>query len=185
MVAFGGQEPVGIPFLQLDTSYLGTVHGLAKLPYLRDSRRSLAGLGGFRLQISALLGGSKVGHLFNDTVALGHFYADIHPLSERLSGCKVPKHMLHGQRVLPFHIPFRSLTVENSPNLLVAGKSIAATFHVNAATRMHPVEWSTGVAAGAAAVTMEKFGWTAEQMLANIGVLQDIIRNEQSLEFKF
>jgi len=31
---------------------------------------------------------------------------------------------------------------------------MAQSFLANAATRLHPTEWSTGVAAGAAAVTM-------------------------------
>jgi hypothetical protein len=36
-------------------------------------------------------------------------------------------------------------------NLLVAGKAMAQTFIANEATRMHPVEYASGVAAGVAA----------------------------------
>lgn len=45
---------------------------------------------------------------------------------------------------------FRSLTNAKYDNLLVAGKTIAQSFLVNAATRLHPVEWSSGTGAGKA-----------------------------------
>ena len=41
-----------------------------------------------------------------------------------------------------------------APNLLVAGKCMAESFRANANTRLHPSEWTTGVAAGGAAVLM-------------------------------
>lgn len=44
----------------------------------------------------------------------------------------------------PYYIPFRALTVQNTDNVLVAGKSIAESFHANGATRLHPSEWTTG-----------------------------------------
>ena len=51
----------------------------------------------------------------------------------------------------PYFVPFRALTSDEVPNLLLAGKTMAQTFLANAATRFHPVEWATGAAAGAAA----------------------------------
>jgi hypothetical protein len=45
--------------------------------------------------------------------------------------------------------------------LLVAGKLMAQTFHASAATRLHPSEWTSGVAAGGAAVLMARNNWTA------------------------
>lgn len=59
----------------------------------------------------------------------------------------------------PYYVPFRALMVGDAPNLLVAGKTMSQTFHANAATRLHPSEWSTGVAAGAAAVYMLEHGF--------------------------
>jgi hypothetical protein len=48
--------------------------------------------------------------------------------------------------------------------LLVTGKNIAQTFWANAATRLHPEEWVTGLASGAAAALMfeEGFNSTAQ-----------------------
>ena len=43
------------------------------------------------------------------------------------------------------------MTNAGADNLLVAGKTMATTFSANSATRLHPEEWSTGVAAGVAA----------------------------------
>lgn len=38
---------------------------------------------------------------------------------------------------------------------------MAQTFHANSATRLHPVEWSSGVAAGAVAALMLQLGMPA------------------------
>ena len=39
-------------------------------------------------------------------------------------------------------------------NLLFGGKNIAQTFYANSATRLHPAEWNTGIAAGVTAQYM-------------------------------
>jgi hypothetical protein len=91
---------------------------------------------------------------FNDTVAIGDYhYADIHPLK---NGCQYPDYITSNAHhpVNPYYIPFRAMTAEYASNLLIPGKSMAQSFLANAATRLHPTEWSTGVAAGAAAYTM-------------------------------
>ncbi|CAF1296495.1 unnamed protein product [Rotaria sordida] len=43
------------------------------------------------------------------------------------------------------------MTNRDIDNLIVIGKTMAQTFLVNAATRLHPVEFSNGQAGGAAA----------------------------------
>ncbi|HEX5102742.1 MAG TPA: FAD-dependent oxidoreductase, partial [Pirellulaceae bacterium] len=53
-------------------------------------------------------------------------------------------------------------------NLLVAGKTMAQTFLANSATRLHPIDWSTGTAA---AHTARK-GWTTRQLLEHVSELQ-------------
>jgi hypothetical protein len=62
--------------------------------------------------------------------------------------------------ILPFYIPLRALTNIQIPNLMVAGKTIAQSFLVNSATRLHPVEWSVGTAAGVVAsfIRIHKLG---------------------------
>ena len=56
--------------------------------------------------------------------------------------------------LLPYYVPFRALTAKHIDNLVIPGKGMAQTFLANAGTRLHPTEWSTGVAAGAAAYIM-------------------------------
>lgn len=150
------------PFLTLNASVAGTSFGLSKLPYLRDSRRSTGGLGGFRIFKSNLTQPDPLWHrvafAWPDAVAIGqYFYADIHKMDA--ASCPYPSYLVPGAPVLPYYIPFRALTVDGAPNLLVVGKSMSMTFFANAAIRLHPEEWATGVAAGAAAGIMVSRGW--------------------------
>jgi len=144
--------------LAINTSLSGTQHGLAKWVYLRDTRRAAAGINGFRLAFNGTINysnhsdpGRRFGFRFHDTVGLGNYNDDVHPLKS----CKYPAYMAsagHGSK--PFYLPLRALTVEGADNLLVAGKTMAQTFHANACTRVHPGEWASGVAAGGAASFM-------------------------------
>lgn len=144
---------------------LGTRHGLSRMPYLRDTRRSV-GLGSDGQpwilsvpealpQVSAPIRARKsvTGTRFRDRVTTGVYAVDIH----FMRSCAYPNHVEDSLRPLPFYIPSRSLTNYGVDNMLVAGKSLAQSFLMNAATRLHPIEWKTGVAAGASAA------WIAER----------------------
>ncbi len=74
---------------------LGTGHGLSKLPYIRDTRRSV-GLGGFLLTISDLTGfpSRRTGKPFRDRIAIGAYAADIHPLVT----CEYPAYVRQAAR---------------------------------------------------------------------------------------
>eukprot|EP00042_Codosiga_hollandica_P020305 m.65354 g.65354 ORF g.65354 m.65354 type:complete len:534 (+) comp49789_c0_seq1:3-1604(+) len=153
----------------------GTLTGLTKLPYLRDARRSV-GLDGFRLMYTNMINGTNAGYQFYDTVALGDYPIDIHPLNG--SVCTYPSYIYAEHPVLPYYIPFRSLTNEDIPNMLVSGKGIAQTFLANSATRLHPTEWSTGVAAGVAAVLMATYGWSSAEALENVSMIQAALQSQ-------
>jgi hypothetical protein len=162
---------------RLDLSRIssGTPTGLSKMPYLRDSRRAF-GLDGFRFTYAAEDFYNKsnpyVGEQFYDVVALGDYlYADMH----KLSFCELPEYQWKNE-TKPYFIPFRALTVMNASNLLVAGKTMAQSLHANAATRLHPSEWASGVAAGAAAVVMCEQSLTSRGMLERVTDLQDRLR---------
>lgn len=104
----------------------------------------------------------------------------------------------------PFYIPFRALMVGNASNLLVAGKSISQTFHSNGrfcnhvrrmllallrscyrflqiicagATRLHPSEWSTGVAAAGAAVLMVQKEWSTLDAYNNVQTVRAFLNS--------
>merc|ERR1712159_754667 len=140
--------------VRMNQSSTGTQLGLSKMPYLRDSRRPKSGLNGFMLEYSMLQGGA----LPDDTIALGNYPTDIHPLEH--GECHGYPSYVNSVQTQPFGIPFRAIATDSIPNLPLSGKSMAVSFHANAATRVHPAEWSTGVAAGAAASLMAMQGWT-------------------------
>jgi hypothetical protein len=50
--------------------------------------------------------------------------------------------------ILPYYIPLRAMTNRDIDNLVVIGKTMAQSFLVNSAVRLHPVEFSIGQAAG-------------------------------------
>ena len=163
----------------LDREALGTSTGLAKMPYIRDTRRSI-GLDGFILKVDDLGGpiAHKTGKRFRDRVALGAYGVDIHGLTTCDSN---PGGIAH--ETLPFFIPFRSLTHERLTNFLVAGKTMAQSYQSNAATRLHPIEWSTGTAAGVAAAAMSRHGWTARQAYERITELQPLIETKTPIHW--
>ena len=62
----------------MDKNVLGTCHGLSKMPYLRDSRRSV-GIDDFVLKasdISGLYPDHNEGTKFFDSIALGAYSLD-------------------------------------------------------------------------------------------------------------
>lgn len=179
---FRRQAPAGIDpgRIALCPAVLGTAHGLAKLPYIRDTRRAI-GLDGFVLRFADLTGpaAQKTGTVFPDRIALGAYPADIHPIS----GCSLPAYLTAAHDTLPFCIPFRALTHGELDNMLVAGKTMAQSFLANSATRLHPIEWSTGTAAGVAAAHMADRGLSTRQAFAAIAELQDLIRRQTPIDW--
>jgi len=170
------------PNLYMPIEQTGTAHGLSKTPYLRESRRSKRGIDGFRLVYDHLNssnpedGGATATH-FPDTVAIGvYHYADIHSLQN----CEYPDYITCCKHpVLPYYIPFRALTSSEVDNMLVSGKGMAQSFLANAATRLHPTEWSTGVAAGAAAFLMASREWTSvTSVYKSVQDLQEVLKSD-------
>lgn len=172
------------PYLRLNHTQVGTSHGLAKMPYLRDTRRVKRGLDGFRLLYAHLNYTNPEDNVtamhFDDTIGIGvYHYADIHALqasSSTVCPAGYPSYITCcSHPVNPYYIPFRALTTAGVPNLLVAGKGMAQSFLANAATRLHPTEYSSGVAAGAAAVLMAVNNWSVRDTYANVGALQAVL----------
>ena len=137
----------------------GTSSGLSKLPYLRDTRRPVGGLDGFRITYADVSSpdkkDSRTAMHWDDAVGIGvYWFADIHKMDSTV--CPYPTYFAGNAPVLPYDIPFRALTVKNIDNVLVSGKTMAQTFYANAAIRLHPQEWASGAAAGAAAAFVTK-----------------------------
>jgi arylsulfatase A-like enzyme len=174
-------EGINPTHLALEPSVLGTGHGLAKLPYIRDTRRAI-GLDDFVLKIADLIGepGASQARAFEDTIAIGCYPADVHPLA----GVSYPPHILEHYDTRPFNIPFRALTHREVPNLLVAGKTMAQSFMANSATRLHPIEWSTGTAAGVIAAWMGQRRASTRDAQANFAEVQAAVARRTPIRWQ-
>jgi hypothetical protein len=123
----------------------GTCHHLAKLPYLRESRRSI-GYQNYLMNVTTITGHARDLHayIFEDRLCIGVYGVDIH----FMNGCHYPPYIHGDYTVLPYYIPLRAMTNRDIDNLIPIGKTMAQSFLVNSATRLHPVEFSIGQAAG-------------------------------------
>jgi hypothetical protein len=77
-----------------------------------------------------------------DAVGIGHYHIDIHPCR----GEDPLPPLITSTR--PFQIPLGVLIPLAPRNLLAAGKTAGTTRLGNACTRLHPIEWAMGEAAG-------------------------------------
>ena len=127
----------------------GTCHFLGKLPYIRESRRSI-GHNDFLMNITTIRGRARDlhGYIFPDRLCIGSYDADFH----RMTNCSYPSYMTKSNPILPYYIPLRAMTNRDIDNLIPIGKTMAQSFLVNSAVRLHPVEFSIGQAAGVVGV---------------------------------
>ena len=107
---------------------------------------------------------------FDDTVAVATAQIDFHSLTE-------PGHAGRRERVPPYGIPYRCLTVAALGNLLTAGKCISGDQVAMSSYRMTPTCCAMGQAAGtAAALAVEQNLSDLRQV--NVGKLQSILTRE-------
>ncbi|NDD64748.1 MAG: FAD-dependent oxidoreductase, partial [Acidobacteria bacterium] len=132
---------VGWPGLRLRGDVTGTTNGLAKMPYIRESRRIRAE---FTIREQAIAADCRPGQIyaeaFPDSVGVGYYRIDLHPSTGGDNYVDVGS--------LPFQIPLGALIPQRLTNLLPACKNIGATHITNGCYRLHPVEWNIGEAAG-------------------------------------
>jgi hypothetical protein len=136
----GGQ---GFPGLRLRHDQVGTEDGLAKYPYIRESRRIQAEFTVLEQHVGTEARGSTTAENFNDSVGIGSYRIDLHPSSGGDNYIDVSS--------LPFQIPLGSLIPKRVNNLLAACKNLGVTHITNGCYRLHPVEWNIGESAGAMA----------------------------------
>ncbi len=141
----------GYPGLRLRGDELGTDDGFAKAAYIREPRRLLA-----RTMLTEAHVGTRqrreagepdqgatpwgTGQPFEDSVAIGHYPIDLHPTAAGRNNVYVP--------ACPFRIPMGALVPVRVRNLLSGGKAMGVSHVANGCTRLHPVEWAVGEAAG-------------------------------------
>lgn len=133
---------VGFPEIRLRPDVTGTLDGLAKTVYVRESRRILAEFTVLEQHVAAdlrLEGSEK----FADSVGIGCYRIDLHPTTALKNYLDL--------EAQPFQIPLGALIPRRVENLLPACKNLGVTHITNGCYRLHPVEWNIGEAAGALA----------------------------------
>lgn len=139
--------------LRLRPDIVGTEDGLAKYPYIRESRRIRAELTVTELHVGTEARMKETGvtnatdataAAFADSVGIGWYNIDLHPSSGG------DNYIDFAAR--PFQIPLGALLPRRVVNLLPACKNIGTTHLTNGCYRLHPVEWNIGESVGALAV---------------------------------
>lgn len=144
----GGQ---GWPGLKLRGDLLGTADGLAKYPYIRESRRLKTKFTVTTTHVGAEERRKAIGNQaevlkaeqFTDSVGIGAYRIDLHPTTGGDNYIDISS--------LPFQIPLGSLIPIRIKNLIPACKNLGVTHLTNGCYRLHPVEWAIGEAAGSLA----------------------------------
>ncbi len=135
----------GYPGLRLRADIVGTKDGLAKTPYVRESRRIKAEFTVLEQHVGVEARGKLQGaEQFHDSVGIGSYRIDLHP-SYRRNYVDINS--------WPHQIPLGALIPERVENLLPGNKNLGVTHITNGCYRLHPIEWNIGEAAGALAAT--------------------------------
>lgn len=141
----------GWPGLRLRPDMTGTADGLAKHPYIRESRRIRAEFTVLEKHVGKEARAARIGKTdkgicaeqFPDSVGIGYYRIDLHPSSGGDNYIDIDS--------LPFQIPLGALLPQRVENLLPACKNLGVTHLTNGCYRLHPVEWNVGESAGALA----------------------------------
>ena len=135
------QTELGFKGLKLRADVVGSADGLAKMPYIRESRRIKAEFTILEQHVSKACRPNKIyAENFPDSVGIGFYRIDLHPTFGGDNYVDV--------EALPFQIPLGALIPKRTANLLAACKNIGTTHITNGCYRLHPIEWNIGEAAG-------------------------------------
>ena len=134
--------------LRLRPDVVGTDDGLAKAPYIRESRRIRAEFTVLeqhvgteaRSRVLNVPPEQLTAEPFPDSVGVGSYRIDLHMSTGGDNYIDISS--------LPFQIPLGSLIPRRVENLIPACKNLGVTHITNGCYRLHPVEWNIGEAAG-------------------------------------
>ena len=141
----GGQGWKG---LRLRKDITGTEDGLAKYPYIRESRRIIAETTILeqdisledRMEITGLSADEARAKTYHDAVGIGYYHLDLHPSTGGDNYIDMAS--------VPFQVPLGAMIPVRMENLIPGCKNIGTTHISNGCYRLHPVEWTIGEAAG-------------------------------------
>lgn len=162
--------------LRLRPDIVGASDGLAKYPYIRESRRIKAEFTVLEHHVGKAARQIYTGEnceectsdVFPDTVGIGYYRIDLHPSSGGDNYIDVDS--------MPFQIPLGALIPRRVENLLPACKNIGTTHITNGCYRLHPVEWNIGESAGALAAWCIEKGQTPREVRATGQTLAEFQR---------
>ena len=130
--------------LRLRPDVTGTADGLAKSPYIRESRRIQAEFTVLEQHVGTEARKPATDAAqFTDSVGIGSYRIDLHPSSGGDNYVDISS--------LPFQIPLGALIPKRVENLIAGAKNLGVTHITNGCYRLHPVEWNIGESAGALA----------------------------------
>ena len=147
--------------IRLCPEMTGTPDGLAKAPYIRESRRIVARHTIREQDVIERLNPVPPRH--EDSVGVGHYNMDLHQT--------ITTHSFFFAPVTPFEIPLGALIPVRMKNLLPACKNIGTTHLTGGCYRLHPVEWNIGESAGTLAAFCVKHEVKPADVLENKDLL--------------
>jgi hypothetical protein len=163
----------GWPGLRLRPDIVGSEDGLAKYPYIRESRRiraeftvleSHVGTENRMKQTGLSREDVQAAH-FTDSVGIGSYRIDLHPTTAGDNYLDISS--------LPFQIPLGALVPRRVENLLPACKNLGVTHITNGCFRLHPVEWNIGEAVGALSAFCVQKKTSPRTVLKQTALLKD------------
>lgn len=162
------QTELGFKGLKIRPDVVGTADGLAKMPYVRESRRIKAEFTVLEQYVRPLRPDQIYAETFPDSVGIGFYRIDLHPTVRGDNYVDV--------EALPFQIPLGALLPRRVENLLAACKNIGTTHITNGCYRLHPVEWNIGEAAGNLIGYCLQNDFKPSQVRNNLSILRDFQR---------
>lgn len=154
----------GYPGLRLRPDIVGTEDGLAKFPYIRESRRIKAMHTVVEGDINADIRGDSGIKKVQDSVGIGAYRIDLHPTTVH--------NRLFFAKSYPFEIPLGSLIPIKIKNLIPACKNIGTTQLTNGCFRVHHSEWNIGESAGALAAFSIDQGKSLKEIYNDVDLVQ-------------
>ena len=154
----------GYPGLRLRPDVMGTVDGLAKRPYIRESRRIRAEYTIVEQDVALDSRPDGRAQSYQDSVGVGSYRIDLHPSTGGDGYIDIAS--------CPFELPLRALVPVRMRNLLPAAKNIGTTHITNGCFRLHPVEWGIGEVAGSLAAFCLAERCTPQDVSSNATMLE-------------
>jgi hypothetical protein len=169
----------GYPDVFLRTDIFDTPDGLAREPYVRESRRIVARTTVTERDIAAPRDGGEATQ-YPDTVGLASYRIDLHPSTGGDSYIDIESY--------PAQIPLGSLVPVRVENLIPGCKNIGTTHLSSGMYRVHPAEWNIGEAAGALAAwcaTRRTVPREVAASAASTALFQEVLHSDLGFELQW